>query len=343
MGTESVLPQVAVAQKIAKRSEIELSTAEVVLIQATCDLVPHPDSPLQTPSRSIDKAEQAQCADALVQRGLASPKTYRPDRELVRRVLIVSQPDARLVMLAAGSGQGERILDVYERAQAMVPYKRRGEQHSLGQPMEMSQILEMLHQRFVPRRSTGDFIDLELDETEYFVFSACGQGLAAKKPKSDQRVYLEERPPKKGIADPTLDGAVLLPGRKNRYLFRAHSQLTLPVPTETQWQRALASLTEKDVLSPTDEPSPRYSLRYYLHDLAVGMVTSQRYIVTRFDFGPQESTVRDATFVPVPGSLFGLSSTRGGGIRIRELNRKALKRILRQTVLELDVSKTQDL
>jgi hypothetical protein len=163
---------------ISGAEPIELTTEEVSLLRFTCDLVFDEESAFGPLMERRDQEVLRRSARTLVEKGFADPKTYRPHRELLRRLLVVAQPDCRIILLAAGPGRGERLLDVYGRAGAFVSYVRSGFDHRLGPPLELVDVFDDVLSCFTPRRSTGDFIDLELTSIEYLAFA--GGGAAGK-------------------------------------------------------------------------------------------------------------------------------------------------------------------
>lgn len=308
---------------------LELSGEELLLVRLASSLTAEEESPLPVLEAHPSAERLEASARSLVHRGLADPRSYRPHREILRRLLVVAQPDARVVLLSIGSGQAEREIDVYERARMFVSYRRHGERHHFGPPLEFVDLYDEIAAHFVPRRSTGDFIRLDLDPAEYFVFSTAARTLALAGQGSQAR--LEREPPITTVNDTSLDGAVLLPGKKARFVPGGGGDgvATLPVPSERQWLQALERLTKKGVLHGQDGG---YELRPFLHDLARGMVQEKRYVLTRFDYGDGDWRVRDATFVPVPGSLFWLRPTEAQGLAIRELDGDALTHALQAAI-----------
>jgi hypothetical protein len=157
---------------ISGAEPVELTTEEVSLLRFTCDLSFDEESAFGPLMERRDQDVLRRSAKSLVEKGLADPKTYRPHRELLRRLLVVAQPDSRIILLASGHGRSERLLDAYGRAGAYVAYLRIGYDHRLGPPLELVDVFDEVISHFTPRRSTGDFIDLRLTSAEYFAFAA---------------------------------------------------------------------------------------------------------------------------------------------------------------------------
>jgi len=305
-------------------STIELSADELLCLRLALELYGDEHCAFgKVENADADRLEVA--TRQLVQRGLVEKKGFRPDRDLTRRLLVVSEPDARVVLLAATPVSAERIVDAYERTGVFVQHTHPGATHQVGPVLEPREIFQEIMQRFSPRRSTGDFIDLRLSGPEHFVFMCFAQELALG---SDRPAVLTGEIPISPV-DSTLDGAVLVPGKKPR-LSRAEPTLgRLPVPSESEWKDALHKLESMDVIRKMQDG---FHLKPYLRDLAVGLVHKTRYVLTRFDYQPDDWVVRDATFVPVPGSLFSCRPFGQGGLRIHELNAADLQRTLHEVV-----------
>lgn len=316
---------------------IELTTDEIQLLRFTCDLIVEDEAafgPLH--GRPAPKVLQ-KSAETLVSRGLADKKTYRPHRELVRRLLIAAQPDARIILLEAGPGTGERLLDVYVRAGAFVHHSRNGDVHRIGPPLEYVDVFDEVLSHFTARVTSGDFIDLHLTPAEYYAFSTAAVELAHQKAQGQRNVRLESALPAKVAGDSSMDGAVLMPGQRNRFVPGPDAVSLLAVPDEIGWKAALHGLLDKGAIA---RNGSTYLMRGYLHDLALGLANRTRHVLTRFDFGGEDWFVRDATLVPVPGSLFWLRTTHDGGLRIRELDRDTLKTAVRSAIEDIHPGKT---
>lgn len=324
------------SEAIDPASEVELSDDELLLLRLTCELSTDDESPLGPLQIEVDPERLENGARTLVRRGLADRRTYRPHREIVRRLLVVSEPDARVVLLHASPASAERVLDVYLRAGAYVAYRRSGNKHHIGPPLEEVDILDEVRTKFSPRRSTGDFIELQLTSAEYYALVCFAKELVLHGEAS-----LGPKRPARSVFDPTMDGAVLMPGRRARFTpgEAAETSGSLAVPDEAAWQKALDALVAKDVLS---KDRGNWILRSYLADLARGIATKTRFVLTRFDFGPGDWFVRDATLIPVPGSVFWLRTTANKGLAITEVDAAGLERAMTSAIDELQGRDTVD-
>lgn len=327
-----------------------LTTDELHLLRFTCDVSTADESPLGRLVPILDSGVLEQAARSLIARGLADRGTFRPERELSRRLLIISQPDARIVLMDAGPTGGDRVLDVYERAGAYAPYRAIADGHELWEPQELEVITQRVLRRFRPRVSMGDFFDFTLSTTEYFAFSILAGDLSRRRrraasrgdAKQSGRIRVQEprgRAPKRRISQSEIEG----PGAPISGVFhdegtpihgllrRMPAELSNDprVPDEAAWNRALDALEAKDIIT---RSADLYALRPALHDLALGLSTQRRSVLTRFDFGADDWIARDATFIDVPGSLFVVRALKEQAIRIIELDVAGLEAATRQVL-----------
>ncbi|MBI4816160.1 MAG: ESX secretion-associated protein EspG [Deltaproteobacteria bacterium] len=330
---------------VATASAIPLSPEEVDFLRFTCDLYADEESPLGPVPALEDTELIHRAARSLVDRGLADTKTLRPDRDLLRRLLIVSQPDARIVLTRSSGRRAEplRVLDAYERAGALVRYQRRGEQHLLSPAEEYDGIFDEIRRQFAPRRSTGDFVDFTLTTAEYFAFSILAGDLSERaaarpsvrtEPLTVKNLGVNSLGPEVAVSKGLADEGTPIHNVLERLPLEDKA---VKVPSKEDWDAALTSLEKKEILVRTKRDA---TLRPYLHDLASGLAARRRLVLTRFDFGAEDWFVRDATFIGVPGSIFLLRATQGQGIRVVEVDSKELDRTIRQVTEPLGSSET---
>jgi hypothetical protein len=326
---------------------ITLSSDEVLFLRSHAGVPVEEESPFgkleATPSKALQKA----AVRSLAERSLADSRTHRPNRELIRRLLIVCQPDSRVVLLRAGPGQGERILDLYQRAGAFVRYSRTQDSHRFGAVLEFVDVVDEISTHFRPRRSTGDFVELRLTAAEHFAFSILAAEIVSRREDGRTRPRVGYKLPSRAdsaLVEHSLDGAVLVTGRRVQLADpRVPPPLapSLKVPSESAWRAALEGLAEKDVVESVGKGE--FELRGYLHDLAHGLAAQNRHVLTRFDFGPNEWIVRDATFVPVTGSVFLLRTLHDGGLFVRELDQDKLYQAVKHAIDDVHDGTTIDL
>jgi hypothetical protein len=303
---------------LASHDTIELTTDEVLLLRFTSGIAFEEESAFGPLRAQTEPGVLEKSARSLVEKRLADRKTYRADRELLRRILIASQPDCRIILLATTAGGSERLLDLYGRAGAYVAYAKSGHLHRLGPPLELIDVFDEVMAHFTPRRASGDFIELRLTSEEYFAFSAAAA--VNQRLKSDH--------PIKSLRENTFEG--LVSERSSRT--GPAERYATPVLRREAWRFALHGLAEKGAMKKIDGD---YQLRGYLRDLASGIAHRTRHVLTRLDFGADDWIVRDATLVHVPGSLFWLNPTSEGGLTIREVDPDGLKRAVRSAIEEV--------
>lgn len=170
-----------------------LSRDELGFLQFVSNLTPEPESPLArlpTPGRA-DETRAGR--EALITRRLVNARTLRPNRDLHRRLLVVSEPDAH-VRLESISGSVHRVvLDVYERAGALVRLDRPDGGHQLFPPEDAIHLREQITRLLPVRRSSGDFIRIELSAEEYLAFCLLGAKTEAPRARSESERALAPR------------------------------------------------------------------------------------------------------------------------------------------------------
>lgn len=307
-----------------------LGEEELAVLAFTGDLHAVEESPLAS-AGVIDDAAIERGAQLLVGRGLADPGTLRPHRELSRRLRIVADPDARVLLLERDAHGARRVLEYYERAGAFVAYAKKDGAHALGAPCELDLVLRDVTARLPTRASRGDFVDFTVSANEYFVLSLfAGQACAAAREDSLARHRRASRVAVEGEEPSTLRDAVLPRGEledEGTPIGQLFSN-TGP-PPGGGWDATVRSLVDKNVLA---QDGQRFRLRPYLRDLALALGTKHRTVLTRFDFGAEDWIVRDATLIPVPGSLFVVRAVEPDVIRIAEMTSDDLSETARYAI-----------
>jgi hypothetical protein len=307
---------------------INLSTKELNLLRFTCDLYAGEESPLVSKNSITETQDLQTVAQGLVDRDLVQAKTFRPARELLRRLLIASQPDARVVLMRSELQTHEALFEAYERANVYMPYQKRAGQYWLGEPIDEEDVFKRINRNFSPRGAQGDLISLNMSLSEYFVFSALAGDLKRRKKKHSERViagptssnsrainHVQGRGPSVVISSTVDDDGTPIRGMLRDMPPELGSDVS--IPSVKNWEEALDRLIEADIVV---EKGNRHSLRPYLHDLADGLTSQRRYILTRFDFVMEDWIVRDASFVTVPGSVFKLQAGAQGRMAIQEMS-----------------------
>ncbi len=299
---------------------VELEPDELLCLRLALELYGDRHCPFVA-LEAVSEDRLARAARTLVQRGLVDKKRFRPDRDLTRRLLVVSEPDARIVLMAAGPAGVQRLVDLYERTGVYVQHAAVGRSHALGPVLEAVEIFQDLVRRFSPRSAAGDFIDLQLDGPQHFAFMCFAQAASLD---GGTGVLTTEVPT--APLQTTLDGLVLGPDKK----LPSASTMQLPeAPDDEGWREALHGLLQMDAIRRSKEG---FVIKPYLRDLAMGLVKDTRHVLTRFDYLEKDWDSRNATFVAVPGSLFSLNSRPEGGLRVRELRARDLKASLHEVI-----------
>jgi hypothetical protein len=320
-----------------------LTREELHLLRFSCQLDASEASPLGPLLPMAEPGATERAARSLVARRLAESGSLRPDRELLRRLLVLSQPDARL-RLTDAAGEGRPVLEIFLRAGISVEHRRIDDGHELGAPRDLDEVIAEVHRRFAPRGSTGDFVDLSLSPNEYFVFSVVAHDLHVRRQRSEggagplrtSRIRADlprTEPPTTrhlSFADTSGPGTPLSrPWDDEDERTPAVAMMRRPaelhdgpaVPPEEEWLAALASLEARDLVQ---RDGDRYTLRPYLHDLAVAIADNRRLVLSRVDFGAAAPIDREVVFIVAPGSVFTLRSAPGAGVRVVELDARGL-------------------
>jgi len=306
-----------------------LTREEMNLLRFTCEIHTGEGSPLGHLTSVGETNNFGAVADDLVKRGLAEAKTLRPDRELLRRLLITSQPESRIVLMRSQQQSHETLFEAYERAGVFMPFIRAQDRYTLCEPILESSIFDKLAARFNPRGARGDLINLSFSLSEYFVFSALAGDLKKRRRTQSKRVianpspnsaqrsisHVRGRGPSVLISSTVDDEGTPIRGMLRDLPPELGSHTCIPTPD--RWEAALDKLVQDDVVT---EKNDRHSLRPYLHDLADGLCSQRRFVLTRFDFGAEDWFVQDVSFVDVPGSLFRVQANSEQQINITELN-----------------------
>jgi hypothetical protein len=307
-----------------------LSADELALLAFTGDLAATEESPLGAAARGTDVALE-RGAQTLVDRGLADAGTLRPHRELARRLRVVADPDARVLLLERDADGTRRLLEYYERAGAFVPYALVEGLHTLGPPVDLETVLRQVTQRLPTRASRGDFVDFTVSASEYFALSLfAGQTCAAAREDSLAFHRARGRVAVEGAASPLGEGppSSMYLEEEGTPIGQLFAHLP-PPPRAPSWDSTVRSLVDKNVLA---ADGGRFKLRPYLRDLALALGTKHRTVLTRFDFGADDWIVRDATLIPVPGSLFIVRAMEADTIRIAEMTTEDLAETARYAI-----------
>lgn len=172
---------------------VELDRAELGFLRFVANMSAEPESPLAAipvPARAEDTRAGR---ESLIDRGLVDARSLRPDRELIRRLLVVSEPDARIRLLAQSNGADASLIDAFERAGAHVQIQPIAGGLRLAPVQDEAELLEEVRRRLPVRGSAGDFVSLELDAEEYLAFSLLAARAAHRHLRPDSEAVLAAR------------------------------------------------------------------------------------------------------------------------------------------------------
>ncbi len=172
---------------------VVLSREELEFLRFVSNITAEPESPfarLPVPSR----AEETRAGrESLVTRKLVDPRTLRPDRDLLRRLLVVSEPDAHVRLTSLRRGTQETLVDAYERSGAQVNLERPPEGYALsaaGHPLDLR---EQIARHLPVRGSAGDFARIQLTALEYLAFCLLAGRSGPTRQRSQSDVLLTPR------------------------------------------------------------------------------------------------------------------------------------------------------
>jgi hypothetical protein len=267
----------------------------------------------------------------LTRRGLINAANDRLERDLLRRLLILSQPEGHLVLEQATPMSGvPRSESYFVRAGAYMRFDHDETACRLGLPSSLASVVRQLVKTLAPRASFGDFIDVVFDASEYAVlvlasrmFGSCGAESGKKEvPSGDVDVFrLPEEFSSGSVPDPMPLGSEERQGSGSE-----GPDLTVE---PGKWLSALTKLEEKRVVRRIDGG---WSVRSFWLDLIRGLVSKQQRRLSFADFGEQPTHVRQAILVALPGSTFFLKRTQDSGLLVREFDEPALVRMIHRLI-----------
>ncbi|MEE2902763.1 MAG: hypothetical protein VYC39_10545 [Myxococcota bacterium] len=313
---------------------VKISHKELNLLRFTCDLIPCNESPLSS-QLSISNSEGfGDSAQTLLEKSLVEERTFRPKRELLRRLLIASQPDARIVLTKRNLNQTNLLFDAFERASTFMELQSNKQAISLGVPRGKSWLYKRVRGFFTARSSGGDLIELKMSLPEYFVFSLVAKETSnTAKPRAHPKrsmSHSESLGPSVVMSDSVdEEGSLQRLAKKLSLDFEKSGSVVQPF----EWLKALESLEKKGVIMRRKDS---HALRPFLRDLSDGLTQRSRYVLTRFDYLAQEWVTRDLTLLSVPGSVFMLQTHANSVIHIKELDAQELDKKLASVIYSPD-------
>lgn len=172
---------------------VHLSRAELGFLRFAASMTAEPESPLAELPVPTRADETRAGRESLIDRSLVDARTLRPDRELVRRLLVVSEPDARLRLLARGQAGETVLVDAFERAGANVRVELNADGLTLSAAQDGGALRDELRRRLPVRGSAGDFVALSLDAEAYLAFTLLAARAVHPRLRRDSEALLSAR------------------------------------------------------------------------------------------------------------------------------------------------------
>lgn len=172
---------------------VALSKAELGFLRFVSSMTAEEESPLAALALPSRAEETRAGREALIERGLVEARSLRPDRELVRRLLVVCEPDARVRLVSLRSHEETILVDAFERAGAHVQLERAGDGLSFAPAEDETELRDRIRKQLPVRGSTGDFVRLELDREAYLAFSLLAARSAYERLRPDSEALLTQR------------------------------------------------------------------------------------------------------------------------------------------------------
>lgn len=314
---------------------LSLSDDELALLRFTCDLFFVEESPLwPIEANQREPLDYEGAYHSLVAKQVVDPHGFRITDAALNRLAPLTECDARVVHLAQAQAGVIEQRDYFLLDDIAVQYARGEDAHAVGEDLDPSELLEHLARRLVPRKSSGDRLQLRLTSLEYLALTrllpgaTAGEDLALER----ARALLGETPSARPAvaASPHLlavMGVRASQGRAPRETVDPEEE-TVPLAAGG-WDAALSSLLKKGVLRQTDQG---LRVRPSLVELSEALQLSERHTFVRYDFGDDEWLMRETTFLPAPGGLFLLGAGADGELLVEELDGPSLKAGLESAV-----------
>lgn len=315
---------------------------DVALLRFTCDLFFVEESPLYyLEAEKREPSDFGTAYERLQHAGVVDPSAFRITDDALNRLAPITECDGRILHLVRRGSKTVHQQDYYLLEGIAVRFIDGGHRHThgLGQDFDQDEFVDYLGRRFVPRKSTGDRMDVRLSPAEAATLAAlCKRQQRAK----DARAIELSRAEVQGLLD---DGGGTQVGRTRSS--GANLKSVLGVRTferskdtarpqrmgwhdDPVWDGALAGLVQKGLFRINARAHLEPSLG--LRQLMWGLGQSTRHTLVRYDFGDDEWFMRETTLVPVDGSLFRVGIAQAGQVVLEELNGERLRTALSDAV-----------
>jgi hypothetical protein len=308
---------------------LSLTDDELSLLRFTCDLFFVEESPLHVvdaEQREPDNYEDAY--QSLVNKGIVDPHGFRITDDALNRIAPVTECDGRVVHLVQARDGTIAQTDWYLLDEIAVQYFSREGVHALGPDLDPDELREHLARRLVPRKSTGDHIDLLLRPVELLALSQLARGAGDEPLPEDRARMLLGNPPSLASSASAPQLVARMPVRASEPRRRRAPGTADGVTGDETWDVAIVGLLESGALGRTDAG---LTVRPAVRELASSLAEADRHTFVRYDFGDDDWVMRETTFVPADGSLYFLGA-EGDRLRLRELDGESLRDGLRAAV-----------
>ena len=163
-----------------------LSDDEIALLRFTCDLFFVAESPIYyIDQQSLEPEDFEKSYHSLLNKRVVNPKSFRLTDSALNRLAPLTECDARIIVTRERPDQEDDISDYYLLDEIAVSYAESDPGHIIGKDRDHDELLRHFGRQFSPRRSRGDFVDVELQPGEYLVFALLSQQLRAL-PEADR-------------------------------------------------------------------------------------------------------------------------------------------------------------
>jgi len=343
---------------------LHLVDDEFALLRYTCDLFFTTESPVHYIDQSgREPADFGEAYRNLLQKKVVDPKTFRLTDMALNRLAPLTECDARIIVTKERPNNTPEVEDFYVLDEIAVAYKDTDTGHMVGSDRDHDEIVRDFRKHFSPRRSKGDFVQVELTTGEYLIFALLAQDV--RKAEEEDRMSLADildaltdlgfsttstkdgLPPEQAPLRPYATRSVVKsdpadvfssPSEEHTAVARPPSYKS-SLPSDPTWESHIAALESKGAVKRDKLGHP--SLHPTFGDLARGLTEQGRTSFIRYDFVDEEWLIRETTFLPVEGGLFFLGPTPEGTIAIRELDADRLDAALRAAVGPLPPAKDE--
>jgi hypothetical protein len=314
-------------------SFLSLTDDEIALLRFTCDLYFVEESPLfHLEAAQAEPGDYESSYQSLIAKNVVDPHGFRITDDALNRIAPVTEADGRVVHIVQRERAAPEQTDFYLLDDIAVQFLTGDGVVALGQDLDPDELTEHLARRLVPRKSTGDSVDLRLTALEYVALSVLTRALIDGENESlsldDARALLGQSPPEEALSQsgPQLLAMMSVRPPEGRPAGASEEETFVG---DAAWDGALRALLKKNALRKAGDG---FALRPALRELVVGLREGERHTFVRYDFGEEEWALRETTFVQLEGSLFFLGASRDGSMRIQELDGAHLKQALLRAV-----------